>query len=186
MQIFLCVAILAFSLGAFARAGETGQRKILIAYFSKTNNTLRVAEHIQANVGGDLFQIRNAAPYPRDYRETTVIAQTELNENRRPELAETISAEQMRDYDMIFVGYPIWWGTAPMAVFTFLEQFDLAGKTVVPFCTHGGSGLGGSGRDVGAASPGATVLEGLAVRGGSASQTANEVDAWLRRIGFGR
>lgn len=184
MKLFLSVMILALSLGAAAYAGEAGQQKILIAYFSKTNNTRSVAEQIQASVGGDTFQIRTSVPYPQDYRETTVVARAELDENRRPELAETLPAAAMRDYDVIFVGYPIWWGTAPMAVFTFLEQFDFTGKIVIPFCTHEGSGMGGSARDIAAASRGASVCEGLALRGRSASQAGNDIAAWLRRLGF--
>lgn len=174
---------------ALARAQEArnaGAPKILVAYFSKTNNTKTVAEYIHANVGGDIFQVTPKKPYPADYRETTRTARVELDGNARPELADTIAPETMKDYDVVFIGYPNWWGTLPMAMFTFLEQFDLTGKTVVPFCTHEGSGLGRGPADLETLCPGAVVAQGLAVRGGSVGSAEKDVAEWLRKNGYGK
>lgn len=167
------------------RAASTGGKpKILIAYFSKTNNTGTVAGHIQSLVGGDLFQVAAKKPYPADYRETTRVAREELDNDERPELAAALSAEDMEKYDVIFLGYPIWWGTFPMAMFTFLERYDLSGKTIVPFCTHERSGIARSPADIEKLCPDSTVLRGLAVRGGAVGSARNDVADWLRRLGY--
>lgn len=170
---------------AFAQEGQAGGgSRVLVAFFSKTNNTRTIAEHIQARVGGDLFHVATRKPYPQDYRETTQLARVELDNNARPELAATISLEEMGKYDVVFIGYPNWWGTIPMAMFTFLEQYDLSGKTIVPFCTHLGSGLGRGPDDIARLASGAAVKQGLAVHGGSVARARDDVDAWLRRLGF--
>lgn len=115
------------------------------------------------------------------YEETTEVAKQELRQNARPALAARI--DTMDEYQVIFLGYPNWWGTMPMAVFSFLEAYDFAGKTIVPFCTHEGSGMGRSERDIKKLCPGAEVLEGLPIRGGSVGSAANDVSAWLRKMG---
>lgn len=187
MTISTIVCALLAGAAAFAQdASARGAPKILIAFFSKTNNTRTIAEMIQARVGGDLFQVATAKPYPPDYRETTAVARIELDNNQRPELAATVPVADMASYDVVFLGYPCWWGTMPMAMFTFLEQYDLSGKTIVPFCTHGGSGLARSPADIAALAPGAVLGQGLAVRGDSASRAQGDVDNWLRRLGFVR
>ncbi|MCL2000853.1 MAG: NAD(P)H-dependent oxidoreductase [Planctomycetes bacterium] len=165
-------------------AGANRVPKILIVFFSKTNNTRTIAEQIHSRVGGDMFHVATKKPYPQDYRETTRIARIEFDNNERPELAATIAPEDMRAYDIIFFGYPNWWGTIPMAMFTFLEQFDWAGKTIIPFCTHGSGGLGRGPADIGKLAPGATLRQGLAIQGNSASRAQGEVDNWLRQLGF--
>lgn len=187
-KLFLAMLTM-FSTAIFAQ--ENGQNdptndapKILIAFFSKTNSTRAIAEQIQSRIGGDLFQVAAKNPYPEDYRKTTEIARAELDNNTRPELADALSIEEMQEYDVVFIGYPIWWGTLPMAMFTFLEQYDLSGKTVVPFCTHGGSGISRSQGDIGSLAPGADVKQGLAVRGNSAGNAQGDVNNWLRRLGY--
>ena len=180
--MLMTIGVVAFGTGAFAQEGSAP--KVLVAYFSKTNNTKGVAEHLHSRVGGELFQVATKKPYPQDYRETTSIARTEQDNNERPELANVISPEDMKNYDVIFLGYPNWWGTLPMAMFTFLEQHDLSGKTIIPFCTHEGSGLGRGPGDIGKIAPGATLRQGLAVRGGSAGRAQNDIDNWLRQLGY--
>lgn len=155
--------------------------RILIAYYSRTGNTRAVAESIQALVGGDLFQVRTLQPYPEAYDDVTRQARRELDEGARPELAATVA--DMGAYDVIYLGYPIWWGTMPMAMFTFLEQANLSGKTIIPFCTHGGSGLARSVDDIRTLCPGAAIQPALALSGGSAARAGREVETWLRRIG---
>lgn len=161
-----------------------GGQKVLTVFFTKTNNTKAVAEHIQSRVGGKLFQVETKKPYPQDYQETTTIARSELDNNLRPEIAAALPKEEVENFDAIFVGYPIWWGMFPMAIATFLEQYDFSGKTVIPFCTHGGSGLSRSARTLAELVPNAVVKEGLAVRGSQANRSQDAIDAWLRKHGF--
>lgn len=156
---------------------EPASAKILVAYFSRTGNTETIAEMIADSTGGTLFEIVPENAYPEEYSACTAQAQQEQNDNARPALATHV--ENMAEYDVIYIGYPIWWGTMPMLMFTFLEEYDLDGKTIVPFCTHGGSGLSRSVSDITAACPGATVLNGLAVSGSSAAGAGETVKNWI-------
>ena len=168
-------------------------KKPLIAYYSRkgnnylngsivyleVGNTEVVAKIIQEQTGGDLFEIDTIKTYPEDYTETTNVAMEEKRKNARPELIRVV--DQMDLYDVIYLGYPNWWGTFPMAVFTFLESYDFSGKTIIPFCTHEGSGLGNSERDIRKLCPNANVLPGIAIKGGSAKNAGNSVKSWLSR-----
>jgi flavodoxin len=170
--------------------------KCLIAYFSRAGNnyvngnivdlpvgnTEVIAKMIREMTAGELFPIEAVKPYPRDYTETTEVAKEEHRARARPELVRR--PETLDPYDRIFLGYPNWWGTAPMPVFTFLEGYDLPGKTIVPFCTHEGSGLGHSIADIRKACPKSIVLDGLAIRGGGVNNARDEVAGWLRGIGM--
>lgn len=169
--------------------------KCLIAYYSRKGNnyvggrivnlpignTEVVATMIQNMTAGDLFRIETVQTYPADYTETTEVAQQELRQNARPEL--TGRMDNMADYNVIFLGYPNWWGTMPMAVWTFLEAYDFSGKTILPFCTHEGSGMGHSESDIKKICPKSTVLKGLSLKGGSVQRAENEITAWLRKSG---
>lgn len=170
---------------------------ILVAYFSRTGenynvgyiekgNTHIVADMIEEQVGADMFEISTVTPYPDDYDECTESARQEQSENARPEL--NASVENMQDYDIIFLGYPNWWGDMPMAVYTFLESYDFSGKTIVPFCTHEGSGLSSTERSIASTCSGAEVLDGLAIRGSvaqnSQDQAQEAVIDWLKEAGF--
>lgn len=168
---------------------ETGD--ILIAYFSRAGenynvgyiekgNTEIVAEIIAEQTSGTLFQIQTVTPYPEGYEDTKVIATREKESNARPAL--TGKVESMDLYDIIFLGYPIWYGTNPMAVNSFLEGYDLSGKTIIPFSTNEGSGFGGSISDIKKLCPNSTFLEGLAVRGSDAKNSQNSVISWLDKI----
>ena len=121
-------------------------------------NTEVAAKMIWEITGGDLFRIETVNAYPEDYTETTEVAKQELRANARPEL--TGHLEIIASYDVIFLGYPNWWGTMPMPVFTFLEEHDFSRKTIVPFCIHEGSGLGHSEKDVAKLCPKVTLLKG--------------------------
>ncbi|ADH61111.1 conserved hypothetical protein [Thermoanaerobacter mathranii subsp. mathranii str. A3] len=170
--------------------------KILIACFSRkgnnyvngritnlaTGNTEVVAEKIQKLTGGDLFEIRTAKQYPEDYYETTELAKEEKRQNARPELANKL--EDISSYEMIFLGYPNWWGTMPMAVFTFLESYDFAGRTIAPFCTHEGSGMGSSEHDIKKLCSNTKVLPGLAIRGSNVNRADKDIADWLKRLGL--
>jgi len=171
-------------------------KKCLIAYFSrkgqnyssggivdlKIGNTEVVAQMIHKKIGGDLFHIETVAAYPKDYTETTEVARNELRTKARPKLKRRV--ENMDLYDVIFLGYPNWWGTPPMAIFTFLEGYDFSGKTIVPFCTHEGSGMGHSGKDITKSCPKAAMLEGLAIQGTSAGSAESEVSSWIDNLGI--
>lgn len=170
--------------------------KILIAYYSRkgsnyvngsivnltVGNTEVAASMIQKIKDGDMFHIEAVKPYPNDYTETTNVAKDELRKNTRPELTDKVTG--MDSYDVIFLGYPNWWGTAPMPVFTFLEYYDFSGKTIIPFCTHEGSGMGHSERDIKKACPGARVEKGISIRGGSVKGAEKDISKWIERIGL--
>ena len=158
------------------------------AGYIEKGNTAILAEAIAEATGGDLFTITTVTPYPDDYATMLQVAQDEINADARPELAGTV--ENMGDYDIIFIGYPIWHGRMPQAIYTFLESYELTGKTVIPFNTHEGSGQSGTQQVIINALPGTTVLQGLAVRGKTAQedpeQTKTLVDEWLEEIGVKR
>ena len=169
--------------------------KKLIAYYSRAGNNIVggnivnlpvgntevAAKMIQKLTGGDIFRIDTVKTYPADYHETTDVAKQELRENARPELSGHVA--NVDDYSVIYLGYPNWWGTMPMVVFVFLEEHDFAGKTIVPFCTHEGSGMGRSESDIGKLCSDAGVLKGLAIRGGSVQGAQNDIADWLRELG---
>ena len=156
--------------------------KILIAYYSRTGNTRSVANEIQKNVGGDIFEIKTNHSYPDEYQATTAQAKNEKNSKFRPPLASEVA--NIDSYDVIFVGYPIWWGTMPMVVFSFLEKYNFAGKTIIPFCTHGGSGLSDSVSDIKNTLPQANVLPGFSLRGSEVGKSQTEIANWLKSIGL--
>ena len=160
-----------------ATGGSGADRNILIAYFSRTGNTETVANMIAEETRGNLFAIVPETPYPEEYSACTTVAQQEQNDNARPALATHV--ENMDEYEVIFVGYPIWWGTMPMMLFTFLEEYDFNGKTIVPFCTSGGTGLGRSVSDIRTLCPDATVADGFTVSGSSAATAQDRVADWI-------
>ena len=161
---------------------STDENNILVAYFSHTGNTREIANQIHKNVGGDIFEIVTVNPYPMDYDAVVDQAKKEQVDDYRPELATKV--ENMNSYDVVFVGYPNWWETMPMAVFSFLEEYDFSGKTIVPFCTHEGSRLGRSVEDIKRLCPQSTILDGLAVRGSEVKNAQDEVSEWLRELGM--
>jgi len=173
---------------------ENKMKKSLIAYYSRkgqnylggniidlpVGNTEVIARKIKALNEGDLFEIDTIKTYPKDYTETTKVARDELSKGARPELST--HPENMNGYDTIYLGYPNWWGTFPMVVFTFLESYDFNGKTIIPFCTHEGSGLGNSIRDIKNCCPGANVLDGIAIRGGVVAKADSTIENWLKSL----
>ena len=158
------------------------ENNILVAYFSHSGNTRVIATQIRESVGGDIFEIVAVDPYPSDYDAVLEQARKELREEYRPELKTKV--ENMESYEVVFVGYPIWWGTIPMPVATFLSEYDFSRKTIVPFCTHEGSSLGRTVTDITKLCPQSTILDGLAVRGGDIKNAQNEVSEWLHEIGM--
>lgn len=155
---------------------------VLIVYFSQTGNTETVANIIHDNVGGDIVKLETTEAYPSDYDELVDYAQQEQQGDARPELSTVI--ENIEQYDTIFLGYPNWWGDMPMAIYTFLDTYDLSGKTIAPFITHGGSGLSGTPENIQEEELNATVTEGLAIDGDEASDSSEDVVEWLNSLGF--
>ena len=183
-----------------APAPAAGGKKILVAYFSRTGeeygvgvitkgNTAVVADAIAEITGGDKFEIKTVKPYPHDYRETTDIAKKEQQDNARPEIVG--KPANLQDYDTVFLGYPIWWSDLPMAVYTFLENNDFNGKTIIPFCTSAGSYMTGKESRIPDHAKGAAVLnKGLGLPGRLSQDdpktVKSEVEHWLKEIGYAK
>lgn len=149
---------------------------------SITGNTGIVADMIAEATGGQLFSILTAEQYPDSYNSTIDAGQAEKNNGTMPELSSHI--ENLEDYDTIFLGFPNWWYGMPMAIYSFLDEYDFSGKTIVPFVTSGGSGFSNAISEIESAEPGATVLEGLAIGGGSATSAQDNVADWLADLGL--
>jgi len=156
----------------------------LSAYFSHSGNTRVIANQIHESVGGDIFEIMSVDSYPDDYDEVVEQARKELDKKYRPRLK--MKVKNMDSYNVVFIGYPNWWGTIPRPVATFLSEYDFSGKTIVPFCTHEGSALGRSVADIKGLCPQSTILEGLAVRGSDVNNARNKVSGWLRELGINK
>lgn len=167
--------------------------KILTVYYSrkgenhwngsiknlKKGNTERVAEFIKKAVGGDIFEVDSVKTYDADYNKCIQEAKAELQSKER--VAVKSYLENLEDYDTIFVGYPNWWGTMPMVMFTFLEHYNLSGKTIIPFCTNEGSGIGKSESDLKNICKGAVIKKGLSIHGAEAENSENKVTDWAKK-----
>lgn len=187
--------------------GAETESNILIAYFSRvgnmdfdedidavssasvnvdgnnvSGNAQLLAEITQEVTGGDLFFIETVEKYPAEYRGTTDQAKTEQNDDARPELSSHV--ENMDAYNTVILIYPNWWGTLPQPVFTFLEEYDFSGKTILPLCTHEGSQLGRSESDIASICPDAQLLDGLSVRGSDVGSAQTEVEEWISNSGI--
>lgn len=160
-------------------SGEDGGA--LIVYFSWSGNTEAVAQEIQSQTGADLFEIVPAQPYTDDYDELLDIAQEEQSSDARPAIADTVD---LSGYDTIFLGFPNWWGDMPMIIYTFLDEYDLSGKTVAPFNTSGGSGFSDSLDTIAEMEPEARITEGLSLGSSEAEDCSDTVSGWLGSIGL--
>ena len=160
--------------------GSKDGKKILIAYFSDSGNTRRVAQKLQALTGGDVVEIAVTKAYPAGYQDCVDQARTELRAQARP----TIKAElkNLDAYQTIILAYPNWWGTYPMPVATFIEQLKLDGKTLAPLCTHEGSAMGNSVNDLKKACPKSRILPSLAIRGGRVGECDKDLQTWLPKV----
>ncbi len=166
-----------------SEATQTGS-KSLVVYFSWSGNTERVAKSIQSQTDSNIFEIVPATPYSDDYDTVVDLAQVEQGENARPEIADSI--ENLADYDVIYVGFPNWWGDMPMILYTFFDSNDLSGKTIAPFCTSGGSGLSDTVNAIKELEPNAAVTEGLHIGSGASSSPDDAVSEWLSEIGLAK
>lgn len=159
-----------------ASSTHTEESSSLVVYFSRTGNTEAAARRIQELAGADIIEIEAADPYPSSYSDTLSRAERELDQDARPAVITTI--DDVAQYDVVYVGYPIWFGYAPRPVLTFLEAYDWSGKTVVPFCTSGGSGISASLGEIRESCPGADVAEGRRVN------DTSSIESWLRSLGL--
>ena len=160
----------------YSRAGEnyfgSAYRRIPVG------NTEKAAKMLAALTGGVLYKIEQAQPYSEDYETCIAEAKADLQKKARPEVLNL--PEDLDAYDEIYLGYPNYWGTMPMAVYTFLEHYDFAGKTIHPFCTHEGSGLSGTVQDIQNAAPGARALKGLAIHGSRVEGAKAALEQWIQ------
>ncbi len=177
---------LVFALSACGGGDDKGKldptdpSKILIAYFSATGNTEKVAGYIAEATGGTLYEIVPQISYTQEdlnYSDHTTRATAEQNDpDARPAIQGSV--ENMAEYDVICLGYPIWWGEAPKIIYTFLESYDFSGKTIVPFCTSGSSPISGSLSDIQALASGAIFLSGKRF----SSTSKSEVEEWVNGL----
>ena len=162
---------------------ENGTVKILVAYFSATNTTKGVAKNIADSLNADLYEITPENPYTAEdlnYHDDNSRSTIEMNDpNSRPAISGSV--ENMEQYDIVFIGYPIWWSQAPRILSTFAESYDFSGKTVVPFCTSGGSGVGSSAANLERLTKGATWLSGILLDGGASRASIAE---WINGLGL--
>jgi flavodoxin len=160
----------------FSRSGENyfgGELKDI-----EKGNTEVIAEYIQEFTGADLFKVEPEVEYPQDYMKCIDIAKKELEDDARPALRQTL--ESIDEYDTVYIGFPNWWGTLPMVMFTQLEQLDFTGKTVKPFVTHEGSAFGSSLKDLAKLCSGAEITKGLSVPGANVYDVKDKVEVWIR------
>ena len=170
---------MAVLLAFYSRAGENyfgGVRRRV-----SVGNTEKAAGMLADLPGGELYKIQQARPYSEDYSACTAEAKADLRANARPEVLNL--PDDLDAYDEIYLGYPNYWGTMPMAVYTFLENYDLSGKTIHPFCTHEGSGLSRTERDIQKAAPGAVVTPGLAIHGSGVDGAKDAIARWVKENG---
>lgn len=180
-----------------ATAPPPAGNKILVAYFSRAGdnyetgviekgNTAIMAEMVAEKTGGTLFEIVPVTPYPAGYKECTEVAKQEQVDNARPAIANQV--ENFADYNVIFLGYPIFWGDFPMIIYTFLESYDFNGKTVIPFCTSAGDYMTGKEIQIPQIAKGSQIAQGLGIRGkdcqDNPASVRERVDYWINGLGY--
>ena len=178
-------------------ASARSDQRVLVVYFSRADentggvgyiekgNTKILAEMIAERTHGDIFEIKTVKPYPKEYRPVTEAAKQEKEENARPEIVGELP--DLSKYDVVFLGYPIWWSDMPMPVYTFLDRENFAGKIILPFCTHEGSGLSDTQRSIADVTK-ADVREGFALQGHIAQKSPEEARTalyeWMSKQGY--
>ena len=164
-----------------AAALQTAVNRTLVVYFSATGTTKGIAERLASITGADIYEIVPTEPYTSNdlnYNDSSTRATREQNNPAaRPAISGTVA--YMADYDVIYLGYPIWWGQAPKIMYTFVESNDLSGKTIVPFCTSGSSGIGSSAANLSKSAPGAVWMDGKRFGGGVSDA---DLQAWITTL----
>ena len=154
--------------------------KVLVAFFSYSGNTAKVVQQIQKLTNVDIFNIESVNDYHESYQEVLDIAKKEIRLGEKPELKDILY--NLEQYEIIFIGYPNWWNTFPAPIATFLSEYNFKGKTIIPFCTHGGGGAGKSFRDISKNCPNANVLDGFSINGFSVNEANYEVIEWINNL----
>lgn len=168
-------SIVGYSDNTVKSATYANKNKVLVVYFSHTGTTKKVAKRIRKITGGTMFRIKEKNKYPSDYDQMLNVAQSEQESKARPTIKNKVKS--IKKYDIILIGYPIWWGDAPMAIYSFLETYNLSGKTIIPFCTSGGTEISKSVKGIRKVCKKSKVKSGL---------TANDVSnkklrKWLKK-----
>jgi flavodoxin len=174
------ILLLTLTLFCMQATAQNQAKKILIAYYSWGGNTAAVAKQIQTLTGGDIFEIQPVTPYSKDYTACLELARKEIQSGYQPEIVATV--KDIDKYDIVFVGSPNWCSTIAPPVATFLSKHDLAGKTVVPFCSHGNGGVARCFSDMAKLAPQAKFLEGFDVYASNARSSQSEIEKWLQKI----
>lgn len=179
--IFLSILVLIASVSVFAKTKEVkmnnSKSDVLVLYFSHSGNTKKVATYINKYVTSDIIEIKPVVAYSKNYNSCVDQAKKEKNANARPAFQNEI--KDLKQYKTIFVGYPNWWGTLPMVLWTVLEKFDLSEKKIIPFCTHEGSRFGTSITDLNKLCPKSTILPGIEIRGSRVGSSEETVKNWV-------
>lgn len=155
------------------------RKKVLIAYFSWSGNTKIIARQLHQLVGGDIFEIQRSEDYPAIYNTVLNIAKKEIRCGDKPELKDKLAS--IEKYSTVFIGFPNWWNTFPAPVLTFLSEYDFSGKTIIPFCTHGGSGIGESVANIVKQCPKADVHNALSIYGNDVNKCNAVVEKWVNK-----
>lgn len=159
---------------------QPGETSILVAYFSWSGTTQRMAQEIATQTGADIFRIEPVTPYPTEYTPCTEVARAEKEANARPSISGKV--EKWPEYDTVFIGCPVWWWTTPMIICTFAESYDFSGKTVIPFCTYASTYRDETLARIVELTPVAQHLEGEGLTSGRVN--AANISSWLKRIGI--
>jgi len=184
LLLFLSATVL-LAMTACGTVGNTANRPavnredashVLVVYFSHTGKTKAMAEYLHTVADGDIVELEPTKAYPVGYNDALNPAKQEQREKNRPQIKNHI--DNFAKYKIVYLGYPIWWGTEPMLINTFLETYDFTGKTVIPFCTSGGSGITQSIADIKKEIPQAKVLNGLRI------SDKKDIIPWLKQIGM--
>lgn len=178
MKSLVCRILLLSLLFGVVAPAYAADGKHLIAYFSWSGNSRRIAAQIHEQVGGDLVEIEMARPYPRDYNACLEESLKDLAADARPALRTWV--RNMPEYDVIYLGYPTWWATIPMPVMTFLESYDFSGKTIIPFNSHGGGRLGQTVSAIAKLCPNSTIREPLSISYGGGGTLRRDIESWLQ------
>ena len=201
IKILSVLLVLTLTVSAFAgcakrsRADQNEEKdiaketKVLVVYFSWSGHLNSMAHWIADETGGDIIRVLAKDEYPESYNETADRAKNEKDEGIRPEIKDTLTADELAKYDTIFLGFPVWWYDLPMPMWTFLESFDFSGKTVIPFFSHEGSSDGaGSLSTISKLAAGATVKadDALSIRGGKVDSSENDVREWVKNLGYSK
>lgn len=185
----ICASLLMFSLTACAQNQKSDNmkgKKVLVAYFSWSGNTKAAAQYIAQQLNADQFEIVSEKEYPTEYEPCTEVAKAEKEAEERPAIKGKV--ENFDQYDVVFICAPVWWYTAPMPVFTFMESYNFEGKTVIPFCTAY-SGPSSTLKDIVKATPKSDHRDGICVvtkemNGVGMDKKFGQIDKWLKEIGF--